>query len=389
MTSTSNSADKLSGEQTSFHEWDASGWTPEKRSVFDYGYVTRGQTIGCTREELIRAAGWRGASQISLAWTPETPQPVPPEKIPLLLEAFRRVAIKEARKNIFWGVGLIAFGIILALVVGDWKYLYLNILSVFGALALIEGVWGLWSRRDYKQENAEADVSSQRFDAWINSRHISGYTFMLCACIVVVGAAQLFSGDVDSIQRAGLVKPAVWSGQWWRLFTACLMHVSFMHFWMNFLVLLHFARIVEGLIHRAYVPLLFLISGACGSLFSLVLYPHTTSVGASGGIMGLLGFVTVAAYTDGKKFPPKYLRRSIEAIVFIAVFGLIGFAFIDNAAHLGGLCAGLAIAWVFRPDKEKGGSRRAIANISVISILALIVLGVISGVAVMKIVAFF
>jgi hypothetical protein len=35
--------------------------------------------------------------------------------------------------------------------------------------------------------------------------------------------------------------------------------------------------------------------------------------------MGLLGFITMAAYFDKNKYPPKYLRNSIEAIAFVGV----------------------------------------------------------------------
>ena len=59
---------------------------------------------------------------------------------------------------------------------------------------------------------------------------------------------------------------------------------------------------------------------------SLVLYPNTTSAGASGGLMGLLGFITVAAYVDREKYPPKYLKHLIEGICFVALPGVAGFA---------------------------------------------------------------
>ena len=63
--------------------------------------------------------------------------------------------------------------------------------------------------------------------------------------------------------------------------------------------------------------------------------------------MGLLGFAVIAARADGPKFPPKYQRRLVEGIGFTALLGLFGFAFIDNAAHFGGLCGGALLGWLF------------------------------------------
>jgi membrane associated rhomboid family serine protease len=368
--------------------WDVCDWVPDQRSIFDYGYVRRGKSVGCTREELLRAAAWRGASQIKLAWTPETDQPLFPENIPMLTDVFRRTSIKEAWQAIAMGSFLVSLAVVLAIVFADWRYVSRNLWWLFGALAVTEGLWQLWRTRHYDHEDAAADASSARFDEWIKKKPISGYSFTLGAWILIVGAAQVLAGLDQSIQLAGLVKPAVWHGEWWRLFTACLMHGSFMHFWMNFLALLHFSRIVENTIHRAYVPFIFLVSGACGSIFSVLLYPHATSIGASGGLMGLFGFITAVAYFDRDRFPPKYLRRSLEGIAFVGIFGLLGFAFIDNAAHLGGLCGGLALGWLLRPSEGDVFVKTLIGKMSIVGIATLSLLGIVAAVAVTKIIAY-
>lgn len=360
------------------HEWEVPGWVPEKPAGPDYGYVSNGQAIGCTRDELIEAVARRGLSDIKYVWTPETPRPVFPEKVPLLLTAFKKLAVGEARTEIYWGAGLLIFGLVLALGFGDWQFLYRNIFSVFGAVILAGGLWQLYRIRNYTQADAESAAASARFAEWVGAKAISGYTFTIAACIVLVGVAQVLMGDVASIQAAGLVKQEVWRGQWWRLLTCALMHVSFAHFWMNFLALLQFARIIEQTIHSAFMPIVFLVSAVCGSIFSLILYPNATSVGASGGLMGLLGFMTVAVLLEQQKYPPKYLRRLIEGIIFVALLGLFGFAFIDNAAHLGGLCGGAMTGWVFlrRAATKEGAARRR--RVQLMGILSLVAIGIIA-----------
>lgn len=303
----------------------------------------------------------------------------------MLAAAFQKIGTKAANTSIFWGVGLVAFGFVLARWFDDWSLWYRNIFSIFGALAIVEGVWQRIRLRHYTQEDAESDASSLRFGAWLENKQIGVYTLFIVAFIVAVGAFQFLAGDKESIERAGLVKQAVWDGQLWRLLTACLMHVSLMHFWMNGVVLFHFAKVVEQTMRRAYIPLVFLVSGACGSVFSLLLYPHTTSVGASGGLMGLLGFITVGAYLNRDIYPTKYLRNSIEAIVMIGVFGLIGFAFIDNAAHLGGLCGGLLFGWLLlRPYNQKSDNQKTGRQVAILGTAALVVLGLVALMAIFK-----
>jgi rhomboid protease GluP len=203
---------------------------------------------------------------------------------------------------------------------------------------------------------------------------------MLAACIVIVSAAQIFPDD--AIKAAGLVKPAVRNGEIWRLFTATLMHANFMHFWLNFLALLHFSRIIEQTVQRAFVPLVFVLAAPVGSIFSVLFYPNTTSIGASGGLMGLLGFITIAAYFDKTRYPPRYLRQMIEAIVLIGVFGLVGFAFVDNAGHFGGLVGGVFLGWLFLTKNEWIKEKEKLLELG--GATALLALGVISAIAVYR-----
>jgi membrane associated rhomboid family serine protease len=137
------------------------------------------------------------------------------------------------------------------------------------------------------------------------------------------------------------------------MFTATLMQAGPTHFLLNFIALVQLGKIIEHTIHRALVPWVFLFSAVVGSVFSVVLYPNSTSVGASGGLMGLLGFITMAAYFDRTRFPPRYFRIMMEGIVSVGLLGLFGFAFIDNGAHLGGLLCGLWLGWICFRNKAR------------------------------------
>ena len=75
------------------HDWELTGWIPAKPAGFEYGYVIRGQTIGSTREQLIETLVQR-ESEISFVWTPETPEPVPPQRVQFLAEAYRLLVMR-------------------------------------------------------------------------------------------------------------------------------------------------------------------------------------------------------------------------------------------------------------------------------------------------------
>ena len=359
------------------HNWDSLA-APAKPVVWEYGYFINGQANGGTREKLIDLV--QRGTELSFVWTPETPEPVSPERVPFLLNAFRINLRRQARNAIFIGAALIAFGVVLAVLLEEWSLVYRNFLSVIGGVSVIEGIWRYARSRRYSLEDAASDASTGRFTEWIKKKNLSGYTVTLAACIVVVTAAQIFPDD--AIKSAGLVKPAVRSGEIWRLFTATLMHVNFTHFWLNFLALLHFSRIIEQTVQRAYVPLVFVLTAPLGSIFSVLFYPNTTSIGASGGLMGLLGFITMAAYFDKTRYPSKYVRQMIEAIILVGLFGLVGFAFVDNAGHFGGLVGGLILGWLFLRKNELVKTKEKLLELG--GAAALLALGVISAIAVYR-----
>lgn len=330
-------------------EWEFVGQVPAKLATSDYGYVDKGRTFCVTRDQLIEAI--RQNPAITYVWTPDTSEPVSPFTVPFLLDVARENLRKQARNAILIGVALVLFAFLIAIVLHRWSLVYRNLFFVFGAVALTEGIWQYARLRSYSPEEAASDISTARFTNWIEKKSISGYTFTIAGCIVVVAIAQSLSNF--SIEAAGLVKPAVRNGQFWRLFTAMLMHVDIAHFLMNLLALVTLAKIVERTVQRACVPLVFILTGALGNVFSVLLYPNVSSVGASGGLMGLLGFITIAAHFDRSKYPPRYFRLMIQAIISVGLLGLFGFAFIDNAGHFGGLVGGLLLGWLcFRKNER-------------------------------------
>ena len=73
----------------------------------------------------------------------------------------------------------------------------------------------------------------------------------------------------------------------------------------------------------------------------------------------------------------------IEAIVLVGVFGLVGFSFIDNAGHFGGLVSGLFLGCLFlRNNEQQIKEKEKLLKLG--GAIALLALGVISTIAVSR-----
>jgi hypothetical protein len=72
----------------------------------------------------------------------------------------------------------------------------------------------------------------------------------------------------------------------------------------------------------------------------------------------------------------------IEASGFVAVPGIVGFAFIDNAAHFGGLGCGLLLGWVVLRREQTAFGRIIKRRLSLLATLSLMLTGIIALIAI-------
>ncbi|HEV2859508.1 MAG TPA: rhomboid family intramembrane serine protease [Pyrinomonadaceae bacterium] len=329
--------------------WDGPEAFPEKPDDgAEYGYVLSDSHHGCSREILEERSAevnaW-GSPTVVRVWTPESPYLVLPEEVPWLHDAVRKRNRRTGLRGLIWSVVfLLVFSPLLLF--ADSKlfriFLVFYYLPIFVSAAA--SVRAMFKSPSLKPEEVRREAEASRYEAWVVTRPIT-YTKWLCGFVVAAGVCQA-AGLENSINAAGLVKDAVWRGQWWRLFTCSMLHVSFMHFWMNFLALRGLGRLVEAHASRWHLPVVFLVSVLTGSLASLLLLPSTTSAGASGGLMGLIGFLGAAGYRHREHLPRSFLRGILLNVLFVGLIGVVGFDFIDNAAHAGGLLGGAATGLV-------------------------------------------
>jgi membrane associated rhomboid family serine protease len=167
----------------------------------------------------------------------------------------------------------------------------------------------------------------------------------LTGTVVVVTAVQfLFAPGAIWLEAGALVKPAVKAGEWWRLLTCTYLHGNLVHISSNAGGLFALARLIETYDRRMRVPLVYLMSAFSGSLLSTALL-SAPSLGASGGVLGLAGYLVAVGRRQGSPLPPWIRRQLLSTVGLTALLGGVAFFLIDNAAHGGGALAGAALGW--------------------------------------------
>jgi len=138
--------------------------------------------------------------------------------------------------------------------------------------------------------------------------------------------------------------------QWFRFITAIFLHAGFIHIILNMIAQLIISAQIEREMGSAGFLITYFSAGIFGNVlggnFSLVGAP---SIGASGAIFGTVAVTWVDLFAHWK-----YQYRPGRKLAFMTVELLFGIAlgyipYVDNFAHLGGLCMGLLVGTTLYP----------------------------------------
>lgn len=152
--------------------------------------------------------------------------------------------------------------------------------------------------------------------------------------------------------------PFTVDGQWWRLVSSVFLHAGLIHILFNSIILYQIGSFVEVLLTKKLYLAIYLVTGICASITSLIFNYGVVSIGASGAIFGLFGFF--AAMLTTKIFSSDFKKRFIKSTwLFIGINLLIGtLGPIDNAAHIGGLVSGFILGIISTPIIKESVVRR-------------------------------
>ncbi|MFO7537827.1 MAG: rhomboid family intramembrane serine protease, partial [Chloroflexota bacterium] len=182
---------------------------------------------------------------------------------------------------------------------------------------------------------------------------------------VVMGAAGVMAGEQSlsaflSSPDPGLLLrfgakygPAILAGDYWRLMTAIWIHSGLLHLGLNCYGLYIMGTETERFFGRARTLIIYLLAGVA-SVIASYMADGRLAVGASGAIFGLVGALAIFFLRNRRLFGAMG-RRVLGNLALIVLLNLIfglTVAGIDNWAHMGGLAAGLLLAWALAPQYE-------------------------------------
>jgi membrane associated rhomboid family serine protease len=160
---------------------------------------------------------------------------------------------------------------------------------------------------------------------------------------------------------------------WWRFVSSAFLHdpSNVYHVLFNSIAMLFIGRLVEQLYGRLVLLGAFLITAIGGGLLWVAvstfapslpgITPTSISLGASGGIAGLIGLLLMVGRVQGKNVPVGITHTVRNYAVTVIVLNVVlTFVFgpsldINNYAHIGGLACGALLGCVLPPIMSIGG----------------------------------
>jgi rhomboid protease GluP len=213
-------------------------------------------------------------------------------------------------------------------------------------------------------------------------------TVVLIAANVAVFLYMVSRGGIESphaervFEAGALETHAVRSGEWWRLATATFLHAGWVHLLVNMYSLWAVGPLVERLFGAWPYAVLYAFSGWLASVTSLHAHAHApdfVGVGASGAIFGIVGglaayLVRLGRFVFGPGATTAMLKNLAVVVGINVVYGLSA-PRIDNAAHGGGLVAGIVLGWALagapkREAQARRGARTALVALGAALALA-------------------
>jgi len=167
----------------------------------------------------------------------------------------------------------------------------------------------------------------------------------VCVAIAIIELAQgvtIAGANAGIALDLGLFGPAVADGQWYRIITSAFVHAGLIHLLFNMIVLWWLGGALERYAGSLRFGSIYLASVVWGAAGALLFAPNALTVGASGGVYGLMAALLVLERQQGISL----LGSSVGVFLLLNLAITFIIPGISIGGHLGGLLGGFLAAVV-------------------------------------------
>jgi membrane associated rhomboid family serine protease len=223
----------------------------------------------------------------------------------------------------------------------------------------------------WRRENAEPYLSWADYEKARNkgmNRPLFSYLTVFICTIMMIVTFSLNDWKIEPLSVNPLIGPSaevliragardtnliVNENQWFRLLSPIVLHAGVIHYVINMLALWFIGAAVEQSHGFASAAILFFIPAVGGNILSAIFLPQYISVGASGGIFGLIGgciadialnwnLLFIRGEDEDEVSSCQHWSAFFWLFADIVANAVIGLTpFVDNFTHLGGLLYGV------------------------------------------------
>lgn len=182
---------------------------------------------------------------------------------------------------------------------------------------------------------------------------------MLALNLLVFLVVEITGGsrDVGHMMKCGAAyTPLILEDrQWYRLFTCMFLHFGMEHLANNMLVLFVLGGRLERTVGKVKFLIIYIVGGMAGNILSLILdiksMEFSVSAGASGAVFAVMGAMIYVLLRSKGRVEDITVRQMVIMAAFSLYFGRTSSG-VDNAAHIGGMLSGFALAVIlYHPRK--------------------------------------
>ncbi len=359
--------------------WNEQLILPAKDPDIDYAYILGfdEEPIICDKETLLEVI--ESESKVKFVTSPQHDGFIIPGTDSETLLPFLRKEKKEKKDikyllygGIFFIVLFIGFEMSIFLDSENESYRFPEylIFLINGLMCFIAIVYKLIQSILINKGNSSRIINKIKFQYWYSQEKVIPI-YIVTGILILLNLYQFRTGVEESFSLVGFVDSKIFEGEYWRLLTSTLIHSNDLETLANGIIIFIIGRLVIRLTSFSHFAFVFLFSALLGSILSLYLSPTATYIGATGGLLGLIGFIIIV-FIKFKDNIPRYIIALLLGLIVIIM--ILDAHFFNEAAHASGLIGGILLGLLLIRNNKNIIPYKASLTINILGIASTIIL---------------